>query len=88
MIISAGRRPVVLLWLVAALGLVVLAACTRAASPPSTVAAPSTVTTPGTGTPTPSAADVHRVLGLGDSVTAGSACGCVDFVRLLAHDLG
>jgi lysophospholipase L1-like esterase len=28
------------------------------------------------------------VLGLGDSVTAGTACGCVDFVRLLAHDLG
>ncbi|HEX3005704.1 MAG TPA: SGNH/GDSL hydrolase family protein [Angustibacter sp.] len=33
------------------------------------------------------AVPVRTVLGLGDSVTAGSACGCVDFVRLLAHDL-
>ncbi|MGN6301869.1 MAG: SGNH/GDSL hydrolase family protein [Angustibacter sp.] len=94
MIISAGRRPVVLLWLVAALGLVVLAACTRTAATPSASTAPSTGTASPTGTassagtPTPTAADVHRVLGLGDSVTAGSACGCVDFVRLLAHDLG
>ena len=84
----------VLLWLVAALGLVVLAACTRTAATPSASTAPSTGTASpsGTassaGTPTPTAADVHRVLGLGDSVTAGSACGCVDFVRLLAHDLG
>jgi len=31
---------------------------------------------------------VQRVVGLGDSVPAGSACGCTDYVNLLAHGLG
>ncbi len=58
--------------LVVLASLVVLAACSTPAS--RAVARPST-------------ASVRHVLGLGDSVTAGSACGCVDFVRLLAHEL-
>ncbi|KQX65708.1 SGNH/GDSL hydrolase family protein [Angustibacter sp. Root456] len=77
MLVRAGRRQVVLLWLVGALGLALLSACS---------AAPHRTAAPGP-RPAASGAVVHDVLGLGDSVTAGSACGCVDFVRLLAHDL-
>ncbi len=79
-----------LLWLVGALGLVVLSACTstsRAASPSPASTPTSNPTPTPTATATAPAPTVGTVLGLGDSVTAGTACGCVDFVRLLAHDL-
>jgi lysophospholipase L1-like esterase len=39
-------------------------------------------------TPSPTAPAVRRVVGLGDSVPAGSACGCNDYVSLLASGLG
>ncbi|WP_182561289.1 SGNH/GDSL hydrolase family protein [Microlunatus kandeliicorticis] len=49
-------------------------------SPRRTVA-PSSDPTPSA---SPSPADYHQVLGLGDSVTAGTNCGCTDFVTQLA----
>ncbi|WP_345502060.1 SGNH/GDSL hydrolase family protein [Pedococcus ginsenosidimutans] len=63
-------------------------------SVPSTTAptstAPSTTppaTTPTTTAPSPTPTP-HVVVGLGDSVTSGYACGCTDFVRLYATMLG
>jgi lysophospholipase L1-like esterase len=39
-------------------------------------------------TSSPAALPTVQVVGLGDSVTAGTACGCEDFVRLYADSLG
>ena len=86
-------------WLAVLMGLVVLAGCSAASHPQSGLSAVaadrasgavnSPSTSPSTSpTPSPSPSPAFRqVLGLGDSVTAGNACGCTDFVRLLAREL-
>ena len=53
----------------------------------STTTAPTTPS-PTTTTPTTTAPTAHVVVGLGDSVTAGYACDCTDFVSLYATMLG
>jgi lysophospholipase L1-like esterase len=57
-----------------------------ASSPPSTTAGTTSATT-ASASPTTTAGP-RLVVGLGDSVTAGTACGCTDFVRLYAAMLG
>ncbi len=65
----------------------VVRASTSAAARSSTRVAPAA--TPGPGTlAAGSTAPVARVVGLGDSVPAGTNCGCTDYVQLLALDLG
>jgi lysophospholipase L1-like esterase len=47
------------------------------------------LSSPGTGqVAAGSTAAVARVVGLGDSVLAGTNCGCTDYVQLLAQDIG
>ena len=75
--LRASTRALVLLVLVGALG---LGGCTS--GPAAATSARGTASTARVGVPA-----VHQVLGLGDSVTAGTACGCVDFVRLVAVEL-
>ncbi len=57
-------------------------------SPALTAPAPKAAPSAGTGTSAPTAPPVRHVVGLGDSVPAGSACACSDYVSLLARSLG
>ena len=66
---------------------------TSAGASPSTTVAPSTTSTTSATSPRTTATPVTTagprvVVGLGDSVTAGTACGCTDFVTLYAAMLG
>jgi lysophospholipase L1-like esterase len=49
---------------------------------------PGPATPPASAAPAAEAPPVQTVVGLGDSVPAGSACGCTDYVSLLARQLG
>jgi lysophospholipase L1-like esterase len=63
------------------------------AAPTAAVPSAAPASSASSASPAPSAAPaapvaVHRVVALGDSVPAGAACGCDDYVALLARDLG
>jgi lysophospholipase L1-like esterase len=64
-----------------------LAACSASSAvEPSPAPPPPTPSSPSTSTPT-TPADPGLVVGLGDSVTAGSSCGCTTFIDLYAAGL-
>lgn len=58
-----------------------------APSPAARLSSSPTATPAARPSPSPSVAPVRSVVGLGDSVPAGTACACTDFVRLVATSI-
>jgi lysophospholipase L1-like esterase len=55
------------------------------ASPPAAPASPAAESEPASPSPSPSHSGPYRVVGLGDSVPAGSACDCTSYVSLVGR---
>jgi lysophospholipase L1-like esterase len=66
----------------------ILAACVQASADPQTPQTTATSRPSTRSSPTTTSAAPRVVVGLGDSVTAGNACSCTDFVTLYAAMLG